>query len=90
MVVRNYFSHYTPDGTNIKHIFSQYGVRYSNFGENLANATPAGYGSPSGFLNAWLNSPSHRGNMLRGCYRMIGVGVIDGGGRRVVTTIFLN
>jgi uncharacterized protein YkwD len=89
MVTRGYFSHYTPDGQNIKHIFAQYGVDYRNFGENLGNAKPASYGSPNAFLDAWMNSPSHRDNMLKGYYTHIGVGVVDGGGRRVVTVLFI-
>jgi len=89
MVQRGYFSHYTPDGKNIKHIFSQYGVTYRNFGENLGNATPASHGTPGAFLNAWMNSPSDRDNMLKGFYSIAGVGVVDGGGRRVVTVLFI-
>jgi len=89
MVSRNYFSHHSPDGRNIKHLFADYGITYSNFGENLGNAAPASYGSPKAFLNAWMNSPSHRANMLRSNYTLIGVGVIDGGGRRVVTVLFI-
>jgi uncharacterized protein YkwD len=89
MVSRNYFSHHSPDGKNIKHIFSEYGVTYRNFGENLGNASPASYGSPDAFLNAWMNSPGHRDNMLRSNYTLIGVGVTDGGGRRVVTVLFI-
>ncbi len=89
MVSRNYFSHHSPDGKNIKHLFNQYGVTYRNFGENLGNASPASYGSPNAFLNAWMNSPSHRDNMLRSNYTLIGVGVTDGGGRRVVTVLFI-
>jgi uncharacterized protein YkwD len=89
MVQRGYFSHYTPEGENIKHIFSRYGVTYRNFGENLGNATPASYGTPDAFLNAWMQSPSHRDNMLKGFYSLAGVGVVDGGGRRVVTVLFI-
>jgi len=89
MVSRNYFSHHSPDGRNIKHLFADYGITYSNFGENLGNASPASYGSPGAFLNAWMNSPSHRANMLKSNYSLIGVGVTDGGGRRVVTVLFI-
>jgi uncharacterized protein YkwD len=89
MVARNYFSHYTPEGTNITNIFNQHGVSYKNFGENLGNAKPANYGTPGALLNAWMNSPSHRDNMLKGYYTSIGVGVVDGGGRRVVTVLFI-
>jgi len=89
MINRGYFSHYTPDGQNITHILAEYGVNYRNFGENLGNATPAGYGTPQAFLNAWMNSASHRANMLKDYYTTIGVGVTDGGGRRVVTVLFI-
>jgi uncharacterized protein YkwD len=71
-------------------IMKNAGISWVNAGENLGNATPAGYGSPGAFINAWLGSPSHRDNMLRSSYRLVGIGIVDGGGRRVVTTIFLN
>ncbi len=90
MVSRGYFSHYTPEGTTFFNIMRNAGIGWANAGENLGNATPASYGSPSAFINAWMNSASHRDNMLRGHYRLIGVGIADGGGRRVITTIFLN
>lgn len=90
MVSRGYFSHYSPEGTTFFNIMRNAGIGWSNAGENLGNATPAGYGSPSAFINAWMNSASHRDNMLRGHYRLIGIGIVDGGGRRVITTIFLN
>ncbi len=90
MIARNYFSHHTPDGKNIKHIFAEFGVTYRNFGENLARSNPASHGTPEALINAWMNSPSHRDNMLKTHYRLIGIGVIDGGGKRVVTTLFIN
>ena len=90
MVSKGYFSHYSTDGTTFFNIMRNAGISWANAGENLGNATPAGYGSPSAFINAWMNSASHRDNMLRGHYRLVGVGIVDGGGRRVVTTIFLN
>ena len=89
MVARGYFSHHNPDGQNVKHILAAHGVSYRNFGENLGQAKPAKYGSPEAFGNAWMNSPSHRANMLKGYYSLIGVGVSDGGGRRVVTVVFI-
>lgn len=90
MLSKNYFSHYAPDGSTFFTILRNCGISYTNGGENLGNATPASYGSPKAFINAWLNSPGHRDNMLRGHYRLIGIGISDSGGRRVVTTIFLN
>jgi uncharacterized protein YkwD len=90
MVSRNYFSHYNPEGATFFNIMRNSGISWANAGENLGNSTPASYGTPSAFINAWMNSASHRDNMLRGHYRYVGVGIVDGGGRRVVTAIFLN
>ena len=89
MIARGYFSHHNPDGQNITHILAANGVSYRNFGENLGQAQPAGYGTAEAFGNAWMNSPSHRANMLKGYYSLIGIGVSDGGGRRVVTVVFI-
>jgi len=90
MVQRGYFSHYTPEGSTFFNMMRNNGISWSNAGENLGNAAPANWGTPSAFINAWMNSASHRDNMLRGHYKYIGVGIVDGGGRRVITTIFLN
>ena len=90
MISRGYFSHYTPEGTTFFNIMRNNGISWSNAGENLGNSNPASYGTPNAFINAWMNSASHRDNMLRGHYKYVGIGIVDGGGRRVVTTIFLN
>jgi len=37
-----------------------------------------------------MNSPTHKANILRAAYGQIGIGVIDSGGRRVLTTVFMN
>ena len=74
MVVRNYFSHYTPEGKRI---------RYAEIlGRSNCKATP------EMFLNAWLNSQSHKGVILNPIYKNIGIGIIDDNGIRIVTIIF--
>jgi len=90
MLSRDYFSHYTPEGTNIFNILQANGVLYRNAGENLAHSRPADIGSASAFMNAWMNSPGHRANILRGAYGQIGIGEVSNGSRRVVTTVFMN
>ncbi len=87
---RNYFSHYTPEGTNVFNLFRANGINFKIGGENLAQAMPASIGTPEAFLNAWSNSPSHNANMLRVGYNFIGVGMVDNGDRIVVTTVFTN
>jgi len=90
MLSRGYFSHYTPEGTNIFNILKANGIGYRNAGENLAHSMPASAGSPEVFANAWMNSPTHAANILRPQYRSIGIGVAENNGRRVVTTVFTN
>ncbi len=90
MLSRNYFSHYTPEGTNIFDLLRANGIGYRNGGENLAHAMPASAGSPQVFADAWMNSPSHRDNILRGAYGQVGIGIAENSGRRVVTTVFTN
>jgi len=90
MINRGYFSHYTPEGTNVFNFLRGAGISYRYAGENLAQSQPASIGSSEAFLNAWLNSPSHRDNIFRAQYRKIGVSMIEDGSRRVVTTIFTN
>jgi len=76
MVARNYFSHYTSECKRIK------------CGEILGRAKPFSFGTPEKFLNAWLNSQSHRGVILNPIYKNIGIGIIDNNGIRIVTIIF--
>jgi len=90
MINRSYFSHYTPDGKNIFNILKENGVSYVNAGENLGKSTPASSGTPEAFANAWMASPTHKANIVRSVYSKIGIGVVDGGGRRVVATVFTN
>ena len=87
---RGYFSHYTPEGTNVFDLFRANGITFKIGGENLGQAMPAEIGSPEAFLNAWQNSSSHNANMLRAGYNYIGVGMVENGDRIVVTTVFTN
>jgi uncharacterized protein YkwD len=90
LIDRNYWSHYTPEGTTVFNLFRENGVKYKIGGENLGQATPADIGTPEAFLNAWQNSSSHNANMLRQGYNYIGVGMAESGDRIVVTTVFTN
>lgn len=90
MIVNSYFSHYTPDGRNIFNILRENGVSYVNAGENLGQSSPASSGTPEAFANAWMASPTHKANILRSVYSKIGIGVVDGGDRRVVAIVFMN
>jgi len=90
MMSRNYFSHYTPDGKNVFNIMRECGVKFSAAGENLGQARPADIGTPEAFLDAWMKSPTHAANILQAKFGTLGVGMIENGDRRVVTTVFKN
>src|SRR5665647_669738 len=90
LINRNYFSHYTPEGTNVFDVMRANGVSYRCAGENLAQSAPASVGTPEGFMNAWINSPTHKANILRAQYTKIGVSMAEMDSRRVVTTVFTN
>jgi uncharacterized protein YkwD len=51
----------------------RYGARGPTFGENLAWAIGAS-ASATGIVKAWMRSPGHRANILRGTFRRIGIG----------------
>lgn len=76
MVVNNYFSHTSPTGISPWHWFSKAGYTYKYAGENLA----IGFFESEEVFNAWLNSPSHKANILNPNYKEIGTAVLGGFG----------
>jgi uncharacterized protein YkwD len=68
------------------------GVRSPRVGENLAWSVGA-LSRARAIVNTWLNSPTHRANLLRPGYRIVGVGALRGTfsgrpGTLIVTTDF--
>jgi uncharacterized protein YkwD len=81
MVRDRFFEHTTPEGTTmVERILRAKYVREDQgwaLGENLAWGTGS-YGTPRGAIEAWLNSPGHRSNLLRRNYRDVGIGIVLG------------
>jgi uncharacterized protein YkwD len=81
MVRDGFFEHTTPEGvTMVDRILRAKYVREDEgwaLGENLAWGTGS-LGTPRGAVNAWLDSPGHRANILKKAYRELGVGVVVG------------
>lgn len=69
MLSKGYFSHYSPTGK--AYYFFIWGAGYPNFGvgENLV----WGYSSDIERMNALINSPTHRFNILYRGYHYVGV-----------------
>ena len=74
MARNSYFAHYAPDGTSPWYWFDTAGYNYIHAGENLA----VHFTDSDEVVDAWMNSPSHRENILNGNYTEIGVGTAKG------------
>lgn len=55
MADQGYFSHFSPDGTNVGDRATRDGYRWRSIGENIA----AGQGSPDQAVAGWMRSPGH-------------------------------
>jgi uncharacterized protein YkwD len=81
MVRHRYFEHTTPGGaTMVDRILRAGYVRAGQgwaLGENIAWGTGS-LGTPRGAVEAWMDSPGHRANILKRSYRELGVGVVVG------------
>ncbi|MGA2417811.1 MAG: CAP domain-containing protein [Candidatus Staskawiczbacteria bacterium] len=76
MVANNYFAHTSPTGVTPWYWFLQAGYNYKYAGENLA----IGFFDSEEVYNAWLNSPSHKANIVNPNYKEIGTAVLKGFG----------
>lgn len=74
MAKNSYFAHYAPDGTSPWYWFDQTGYTYAHAGENLA----VHFSDSDEVVEAWMNSPSHRANIVDKKFTEIGVGTAKG------------
>lgn len=70
MVKNSYFSHSSPTYGSPFNMMKTYGISYKVAGENIA-------GNPSlqDAVTSWLNSPTHKQNILSNSYNYIGIGI---------------
>lgn len=82
MAAKGYFAHVSPDGKTPWYWFKQVGYYYYDAGENLAQ----GFADEETLNTAWMNSPTHRANIMNPVYKKVGIGVATGmyEGRQVV------
>ena len=78
------FSHTRPNGSKFSTVLKEYGISYRTAGENIAY----GQRSPQEVVNAWMNSPGHRANILNRSFGKIGIGVYQSGGVIYWTQLF--
>jgi uncharacterized protein YkwD len=79
---RNFFSHTNPDGLDPFARAARAGL--------TARAENIAYGQPdaAAVMDAWMNSPGHRANILDCSLTRLGVGVAEGAGGPWWTQLF--
>jgi uncharacterized protein YkwD len=81
LVAGSYFSHTARDGSGVRERIARTGYLPRGagwvLGENLAWGTGA-LATPGSVVQAWMNSPGHRANILNADYREVGIGVVAG------------
>lgn len=74
MAANSYYAHVSPDGKTPLYWLDHVGYHYLNAGENLVIDRTTSEQA----VDAWMNSPDHRENILRPQFTEIGIGVAKG------------
>lgn len=74
MLAHGYWAHVSPTGVQPWKWFADVGYNYSYAGENLAKNYP----SAGATVSAWMNSETHRANILNTHYVDVGFAVVEG------------
>lgn len=83
MFKSNYWSHNSPQGKTPWDFFKSSGYEYSIAGENLAKD----FYDTETMMRAWMNSPTHKANIVNSKYQEIGIGVRNGILNGIKTTL---
>ncbi|MCR4279840.1 MAG: CAP domain-containing protein [Candidatus Komeilibacteria bacterium] len=74
IIAEDFFSHNGKNGRYFTTWIDDTGYDYQLIGENLA----AGFQTNKEVLKAWMDSPTHRANILNNRYREIGIAIWEG------------
>ncbi|MDP1689681.1 MAG: CAP domain-containing protein [bacterium] len=74
MAANGYFAHVSPDGKDPWYWLNQAGYKYSYAGENLA----VNFTDSENVQTAWMESPTHRANIMKREYTQVGFGTANG------------
>ena len=80
-------SHDRPDGTPFYTCLVTVPYEFSAAGENFAISSEPS--SAADIVNAWLDSPGHRKNILNPSFTKMGFGILDEGGRCFYEQLFV-
>ena len=70
MIDKSYFAHESPTYGSPFKMMESFGLKFSSAAENIAK----GQRTPEEVMNAWMDSPGHRANILSRTVTQIGVG----------------
>lgn len=74
MAKKSYFAHTSPDGQTMWNLLDTVQYQYDYAGENLA----INFTDSKDVVMAWMNSPTHRANIVKPSYREVGTGLATG------------
>jgi len=74
MATKGYFAHTSPEGKTPWYWLKQVGYNYQYAGENLA----INFTDSADVTSAWMNSPTHRANIVKDKYTEVGTGIATG------------
>lgn len=74
MATNGYFAHISPDGKTPWYWIEKVGYEYQYAGENLA----VDFSDSKDVVNAWMNSPTHKSNIIKKNYTEVGTGIAKG------------
>jgi uncharacterized protein YkwD len=89
MSENDYFAHVGPNGESAFALIGELGLSFPAVGENLARVSGNEVQSVRSAIAALMASPSHRRNILKERYELVGVGTVtNASGQTVFTTVF--
>lgn len=83
MMEEGYFAHWSPSGISPWHWFRITDYKYNAAGENLA----IGFLDSEEVVRAWLDSPTHKANLLNPLFTEIGISVLKANFQGKETTL---
>ncbi|NCN07512.1 CAP domain-containing protein [Candidatus Falkowbacteria bacterium] len=83
LLANQYFAHTSPEGKKFSQWIKDVNYKYFYVGENLA----INFNKNEDVFQAWLNSPTHKENIIKPQYQEIGIAVLEGKYQNQQTTI---
>ncbi|MEK7072028.1 MAG: CAP domain-containing protein [Patescibacteria group bacterium] len=83
LLTKQYFAHNSPEGKKFSEWIKEVSYKYFYVGENLA----IDFNNNQEIFQAWLDSPSHRENIIKPQYQEIGIAVLEGKYKNRETTM---